>query len=190
MASAKLDQFRLDDSKIRRGDIALLLNTRGRPEKLVEVFNSLRQTTVQKDSVSLWLLVDDDDNLTRSAIDAGKFPDPGFPVHWQIGPSPQDWHTPFKALWELSGRTAEIYMLANDDVRFETNGWDRIVPDLRSVRARKTGTLRLKLSGNSPDVLRKSTCSQTTTFGLKPTAGTGLSAIERKSEPARLAHSV
>src|ERR1035438_10275325 len=78
MASAKPDQFRLDDSKIRRGDIALLLNTRGRPEKLVEVFDSLRQTTVQKDSVSLWLLVDDDDNLTRSAIDAGKFPDPGF----------------------------------------------------------------------------------------------------------------
>ena len=129
MASAKPDQFRLDDSKIRRGDIALLLNTRGRPEKLVEVFDSLRQTTVQKDSVSLWLLVDDDDNLTRSAIDAGKFPDPGFPVHWQIGPSPQDWHTPFKALWELSGPTAEIYMLANDDVRFETNGWDRIVRD-------------------------------------------------------------
>jgi hypothetical protein len=129
MASAKPDQFRLDDSKIRRGDIALLLNTRGRPEKLVEVFDSLRKTTVQKDKVSLWLCVDDDDDLTRSAIDAGKFPDPGFPVRWNIGPSPPDWDTPFKVLWDLSGRTAEIYMLANDDVRFETNGWDRIVRD-------------------------------------------------------------
>ena len=88
MASAKADQFRLNDSKIRRGDIALLLNTRGRPEKLVEVFDSLRLTTKQKDKVSLWLCVDDDDHPTLSAKDAGKFPDPGFPVHWQIGPSP------------------------------------------------------------------------------------------------------
>jgi hypothetical protein len=129
MASANPDQFRLDNSKIKRGDIAMLLNTRGRPEKLVEVFNSLRLTTTQKAKVSLWLCVDEDDELTRSAIDAGKFPDPGFPVHWQIGPSPQDWHAPFIALWDLSGRTAEIYMLANDDVRFETDGWDNIVRD-------------------------------------------------------------
>jgi len=129
MASAKADQFRLNDSKIKRGEIAILLNTRGRPEKLVEVFDSLRLTTMQKDSVSLWLCVDDDDDLTRFAIDAEKFPDPGFPVHWNIGPSPQDWDTPVKALWDLSGRTAEIYMLANDDVRFETNGWDKIVRD-------------------------------------------------------------
>ncbi len=129
MTSAKPDQFRLDDSKIRRGDIALLLNTRGRPEKLVEVFDSLRLTTRQKDKVSLWLCVDDDDDLTRSAIDGGKFCDPGFQVHWNIGPSPQDWDTPVKALWNLSGRTAEIYMLANDDVRFETNGWADIVRD-------------------------------------------------------------
>jgi hypothetical protein len=129
MTSAKPDQFRLDDFKIRRGDIALLLNTRGRPEKLVEVFDSLRLTTARKDKVSLWLCVDDDDKLTRSAIDGGKFCDPGFPVHWNIGPSPQDWDTPVKALWNLSGRTAEIYMLANDDVRFETDGWDNIVRD-------------------------------------------------------------
>jgi hypothetical protein len=129
MASANPDQFRLDASKIRRGDIALLLNTRGRPEKLVEVFDSLRLTTRQKDKVSLWLCVDDDDDLTRSAIDAGKFPDPGFPVRWNIGPSPPDWDTPFRVLWDLSGRTAEIYMLANDDVRFETDGWDNVVRD-------------------------------------------------------------
>jgi hypothetical protein len=127
MASAKPDQFRLDDSKIRRGEIAILLNTRSRPEKLAEVFDSLRLTTRQKDKISLWVCIDDDDDLTRAAIDAGKLPDPGFPLHWNFGPSPQDWDTPFKILWGLSGRTAEIYMLANDDVRFETDGWDNIV---------------------------------------------------------------
>ena len=48
MASAKPDPIRLDDSKIKRGEIAILLNTRGRPEKLAEVFDSLRLTTRQK----------------------------------------------------------------------------------------------------------------------------------------------
>jgi hypothetical protein len=30
-------------------------------------------------------------------------------------------------LWTALGRTAEVYMIANDDVRFETNGWDEIL---------------------------------------------------------------
>src|ERR1035437_11017300 len=102
MTSAKPDQFRLDDSKIRRGEIVLLLNTRGRPEKLVEVFDSLRLTTRQKDKVSLWLCVDDDDDLTRSAINGGKIPHPGFPVRWNIWPSPQNCGTPGKALSDAS----------------------------------------------------------------------------------------
>jgi len=107
----------------------MLLNTRGRPEMLMEVFDSLRLTTRQKDKISLWLCVDEDDRLTRSAIEAGRFADPGFPVHWNIGPSPQDWNQAFMDLWAKTGRSAEIYMLANDDVRFETNGWDDIVRD-------------------------------------------------------------
>ena len=91
MANSNPDQFKLNDSRIRRGDIALLLNTRGRPEMLAEVFDSLRVTTARKDKVALWLYVDDDDKVTRAAIDGGKFPNPGFPVHWHIGPSPPDW---------------------------------------------------------------------------------------------------
>lgn len=104
-----------------------MLSTRGRPEMLTEVFESLCVTTAQKDRISLWLYVDDDDHVTRSAIDAGKFPDPGFPVHWHIGPRTPDWDQPYKLLWTLQGRSAEIYMIANDDVRFETRGWDNVV---------------------------------------------------------------
>jgi hypothetical protein len=129
MSSANPAQFQLDDSKINRGTIAILLGTRGRPEKLVEVFDSLRLTTAQKDRIAMWLYVDDDDHRTRAAIDAKSLPDPGFPVHFHIGPSPQEWDYPYKHLWTLSGRTAEIYMIANDDVRFDTRGWDDVVRD-------------------------------------------------------------
>ena len=61
--------------QIKRGEIAILLSTRGRPDMLMEVFDSLRATTVRKDKVALWLYVDDDDRVTREAIDAGRFPE-------------------------------------------------------------------------------------------------------------------
>src|SRR5438552_5820407 len=113
--------------EIRRGEIAILLSTRGRPDMLVEVFNSLRTTTTGKDRVALWLYVDDDDQVTRQAIEGGKFPDPGFPVHWHIGPRTPDWGQTYQVLWTALGRTSEVYMIANADVRFETPGWDDVV---------------------------------------------------------------
>jgi hypothetical protein len=94
---------------------------------LAEVFESLRTSTARKDRVSLWLYVDDDDDVTRAAIEKGAFPDPGFPVHWHIGPRTPDWGQTHQVLWNATGRTAEVYMIANDDVRFETQGWDDVV---------------------------------------------------------------
>lgn len=118
-----------DLPKIKHGEIAILLSTRGRPEKLLEVFHSLRATTAQKDKVALWLYVDDDDSVTRSAIDGGKFPELGFPVHWHVGSRTPDWGRTYQILWDALGRTSEVYMIANDDVRFETHGWDNILRD-------------------------------------------------------------
>src|SRR5664280_74630 len=117
----------LAQPEIKRGDIAVLLSTRGRPDMLLEVFDSLRATTVRKDKVALWLYVDDDDHVTRAAIDGGKFPELGFPVHWHIGPRTPDWGQTYQVLWTALGRTAEVYMIANDDVRFETKGWDEVL---------------------------------------------------------------
>lgn len=114
---------------IKRGEITILLSTRGRPEKLQVVFASLKKSTVGKDKISLWLYVDDDDTVTRKAIDAGEFPDLGFPVHWHIGPRTPDWGRTYDVLWHATGRNAEVYMIANDDVRFESLGWDNVLRD-------------------------------------------------------------
>ncbi|MGN6642988.1 MAG: hypothetical protein ACTHKU_08300 [Verrucomicrobiota bacterium] len=112
---------------IKRGEIAILLSTRGRPEKLLEVFTSLKNSTVGKDRIALWLYVDEDDSVTRKAIDGRHFPELGFPVHWHIGPRTPDWGQTYHVLWTESGRSSEVYMIANDDVRFETVGWDNIL---------------------------------------------------------------
>ena len=113
--------------EIKRGEIAILLSTRGRPKYLLEVFESLRTSTVGKDKVHMWLYVDEDDKVTRDAIDGKQFPDLGFPVHWHIGPRTPDWGRTYETLWAELGKTSEVYMIANDDVRFETRGWDEIL---------------------------------------------------------------
>ena len=92
--------------EIKRGDIAIMLSTRGRPDMLLEVFESLRATTARKDKVALWLYVDEDDQVTRAAIDGGKFPELGFPVHWHIGPRTPDWGQTYQVLWTTEPASA------------------------------------------------------------------------------------
>lgn len=112
---------------IHSGEIAILMATRGRPEMLSEEIMTLKENTARKDKTALWIYVDDDDQITRQAIDGKKIPDPGFPVHWHIGPRPPALGQAHQALWNDSGRVSEIYMITCDDARFDTPGWDEVV---------------------------------------------------------------
>jgi hypothetical protein len=71
--------------------------------------------------------VDDDDKITRDAIASGLFGDPGFPIHWHIGPRPSALGQTHQKLWDESGRVSEVYMITCDDARFDTPGWDEVV---------------------------------------------------------------
>ena len=112
------------DARIKPGEITILIATRARPEMLAEVFASLKANTARKDKTSLWLYVDEDDQITRRAIEEKRFPDVGFPIHWHIGPQTASLGDTHETLWEASGRSAEVYMLSVDDARFDTAGWD------------------------------------------------------------------
>ena len=63
--------------QIHPGEICLIMATRGRPQMLADVFTALKQHTVQKQKVSLWLYVDEDDAVTRKAIADGILGDAG-----------------------------------------------------------------------------------------------------------------
>ena len=56
--------------------VTVLIVTRARPKMLAEVFASLAASTTRKDCTNIWLYVDEDDTVTRSAIAANEFPDP------------------------------------------------------------------------------------------------------------------
>ena len=117
----------LSKAGIRSGEICILMATRGRPGMLAEEISSLKENTADKAKLTLWLYVDEDDQVTRDAIAGGKFPDPGFPVHWHIGPRTPGLGECHVALLNASGRVSEIYMISCDDARFETPGWDEVV---------------------------------------------------------------
>ncbi len=114
-------------SGIRDGEISILCATRGRPEMLAQSFASLKANTAQKDKTHLWIYVDEDDQITRQAIDAKAIPDPGLPIHWHIAPRTAGLGQIHQALWNASGRTSEVYMLSTDKSDFATPGWDDIV---------------------------------------------------------------
>ena len=123
----------MNTPQIHPGEICLIMATRGRPEMIAEVFTALKTFTVQKDKVSLWLYVDEDDAITRKAIDDGRLSDAGVQLHWHIGAQTSGLGEMHQILWRVSGRTAEIYMGLADDVRFNTPGWDNM---LREVAAK------------------------------------------------------
>ena len=123
MSSDKPAILDRDQCGIRVGEISILMATRGRPDMLAEEIETLKQNTVKKDKVILWVYVDDDDKIMHEAIEAKRFPDPGFPIHWHIGPRPGALGLCHQALWNLSGRKSEIYTISVDDVRFDTPGW-------------------------------------------------------------------
>lgn len=112
---------------IRRGEVSILMATRARPEMLAEELATLKANTSQKDKLAVWLYVDDDDDITRKAVDCGRFKDLDFRVHWHYGPRPPALGQAHQALWNASGRVSEVYMISCDDARFDTPGWDDIV---------------------------------------------------------------
>ena len=114
------------DIRINPGQISILIATRARPEILAEVFASLKANTARKDKTSVWLYVDEDDQVTRRAIEAKQFPEIDMPVHWHFGPQTACLGDTHDALWAASGRSSEVYMVSGDDMRFDTAGWDDI----------------------------------------------------------------
>jgi hypothetical protein len=117
----------MNAAQIHRGEICLLLATRGRPEMLAEVFTALKTHTAQKEKVLLWLYVDEDDSVTREAIADGRLSDAGICLHWHFGGQTSGLGEMLSILWRISGQTAEIYMGLADDVCLDTPGWDNVL---------------------------------------------------------------
>ena len=107
--------------------ISILLPTRGRPQMLSQVFASLEQTIAKKKQVAVWLYIDEDDRLTRDAIDAGQYNGFTFGIHWVIGERAAGLGEIHNLTWQACTSGSGIFMLHADDTLFITPGWDDII---------------------------------------------------------------
>jgi tetratricopeptide (TPR) repeat protein len=107
--------------------VTVLIVTRARPNMLAEVFTSLAANTLRKDHVGLWLYVDEDDMVTRTAIAKNEFPNPGLPVHWHIGHRTGNVAEAYELMLQTPKCQSDYYINSVDDARFDTLGWDEII---------------------------------------------------------------
>jgi len=101
--------------------IDLLLPTRGRPEKLNRLFESIVKTTTHIDRINVYVYIDDDDKVTLDALDKIKSDLPTLKINEIIGPRitiSKAWNK----CWEAG--SGEIVMLCADDIVFETKEWE------------------------------------------------------------------
>lgn len=110
-----------------RDHLSLLLPTRGRPQMLAEVFESLEKTVKRKDKFAVWLYIDHDDQVTLDAINAGNFKKFTYSINWVVGDRTASLGEIHNLTWRACTSGSGIFMLHADDTSFVTEGWDDII---------------------------------------------------------------
>jgi hypothetical protein len=99
-------------------EFSLILPTRERPAMLAETLESLASTAQSPGAIEVILYIDRDDQATRA------FAFSGLAVRKIVGPRSRMGHVTRQCYAATTGR---LVMLANDDLRFRTPGWDQRV---------------------------------------------------------------
>lgn len=102
-------------------DISILLPTRKRPNFLLRLFDSLKETTARPENLEVVLYADEDDEETLS-VEYG-----GLNIVRLVRPPGATMGAINTACYEAS--TGRYVLLANDDLVFRTRGWDEAFMD-------------------------------------------------------------
>ena len=147
--------------QIHPGEICLIMATRGRPECWRRSLPSLKANTAQKDKVSLWLYVDEDDAVTRKAIDSGALSDAGVAVALALSARRHRVSVkPSISLAQFRSHGGNLHGHRLDDALFRHAGLGRYRPRCRHKISRR------HFSGRVPSIrCHRDTCTYPI-FGL------------------------
>lgn len=109
------------------GFISVLLATRGRPQFLAALFDSLLRTVADPGRLDVWMYVDADDEPTIAYVRdvaSKQFP---FELHMVDGPALATGGEMYNVLRARNTSGTGIYMFCTDKVNFRTAGWDVLV---------------------------------------------------------------
>jgi hypothetical protein len=107
-------------------EIEILCPTRGRPQHMKEMVQSISDTASKPELVRVSFATDNDDKETLDVLpDLSAYFEP-LPLTVRLGRGPRQ--NPASVYNMLFERTAaEIIMYAGDDIRFRTKGWDETI---------------------------------------------------------------
>ena len=106
-------------------DFSIILNSRGRPQMLFGLIDSIFSTTEDPANTQVLIYVDEDDVDTLNVL--GLIEVNFKNVDMTIGPRPYNLHQTMNMLADKS--SGSFLFALNDDVVFLTEGWDKIITE-------------------------------------------------------------
>ncbi|MCK4820511.1 hypothetical protein KA005_32400, partial [bacterium] len=106
-----------------------LIPTRGRPEYLDKVFDSIGRTVGNADDIDAWINVDNDDDITKSYISSNSYLRYPFKINWVVEKRTISNGQMFNILRQKCITNPGIYMPFTDDYIFTSNNWDSAIRD-------------------------------------------------------------
>ncbi len=104
--------------------ISLLLPTRGRPEFLARVFDSIAKTVGDADGMDAWVYVDHDDPVTKQYVHSESYLRYPFRINWVLGERTLSQGQMVNVLRERCTTNPGIYLPCADDYLFKSRKWD------------------------------------------------------------------
>jgi ADP-heptose:LPS heptosyltransferase/glycosyltransferase involved in cell wall biosynthesis/predicted O-methyltransferase YrrM len=107
--------------------VSLLLPTRGRPEYLDKVFDSIANTVGDAEGIDVWIYVDHDDRITKQYAHSQSYLRYPFKINWVLGERTLSQGQMFNVLREKCTTNPGIYMPFGDDFLFKSTHWDEVI---------------------------------------------------------------
>lgn len=109
---------------MRKFNIAILVTTRGRPERFLRLVDSFIKSAIFSDRVKILGYVDDDDHVSLSAFAPyiGKQESNSFEIH--VGPRPLALGIAVNDLYQKAKNDYDLFFFIGDEHVVETKGWD------------------------------------------------------------------
>ncbi len=104
--------------------IGILVPTRGRPQMLRALFDSIALTASRPDLIEVSIYCDNDDVATRALVDSEHPPQYPFTIRFFCGPRTATQGEMYNLMWAATPAKPDILMYAGDKIVFASPAWD------------------------------------------------------------------
>ncbi|HYD63869.1 hypothetical protein [Azospirillum sp.] len=109
---------------MRKFNIAILVTTRGRPERFLRLVDSFHRNALFTDRIKVWCYVDDDDEASLATLPAASREGGSVKFDIVVGPRPLTLGIAVNQLYEKAKEDSDLFFFIGDEYVMETKAWD------------------------------------------------------------------